>query len=59
MELEPMIARLLAEIRTNREEMRTNQAELLARVKAMADVNLKEMKEELAERLEAKMEDEI
>jgi hypothetical protein len=44
---EQMMARLPAEIRTNREEMKTNQAEMLARMEAKTDVNLKEMKEEI------------
>jgi hypothetical protein len=47
MEVEQMVARLLAEIRTNREKMKTNQAEMVARMEAKTDVNLKEMKEEI------------
>jgi hypothetical protein len=50
--MEQMMANLLAEmkaeIRTNREEMKTNQAKM--------DANLKEMKEEMMARLEAKIE---
>jgi hypothetical protein len=54
MEVEQMMAHLLSEIRTIREEMETsqtnldaNQAEMLARMEANMDINLKEMKEAL------------
>jgi hypothetical protein len=71
MEIEQMMARLLAEIRTNREEMKTNQettdtsqemlvkmeanqaemktnqVQMLARMEAKMDINLKEMKKEI------------
>jgi DNA-binding transcriptional regulator YbjK len=53
MEVEQVMAHLLAEIRASREKMHANQAEMktnqgvLARVETKKDVNLKEMKEEI------------
>jgi hypothetical protein len=46
METEQMMARLLAEIRTNREELITNQ-ETLAKMEAKEDANLRETKAEI------------
>jgi hypothetical protein len=46
------------EVKTNQEEMKTNQ-EMLARMGTKTDTTLKEMKEELIRRLEAKIEAEI
>jgi hypothetical protein len=46
MPVEQVMARLLAEIRTNREEMSANQ-ELLKEMLAKMDAHLKEIKEEI------------